>query len=54
MKGQKKSYCEAVAYIAWVVADENSKLNSVQGQPYQPNPAFIRDCSKTESWEKHR
>ena len=54
MRDKKKSYCETVAYIGWIVADENSKLNGVQGQPYQPNSAFIRDCSKTESWEKHR
>jgi outer membrane biosynthesis protein TonB len=54
MKEKKKSYCEAVAYIGWLVADENNKLNGVQGQPYQPNRAFIQDCSKTESWEKHR
>ena len=54
MKAKKKSYCEAVAYIGWLVADENNKLNGVQGQPYQPNKAFIQDCSKTESWEKHR
>jgi len=54
MKAQKKSYCEAVAYIGWLVADENNKLNGVQGQPYQPNRAFIQDCSKTESWDKHR
>lgn len=54
MKAKKKSYCEAVAYIGWLVADENNKLNGVQGQPYQPNKAFIQDCSKTESWDKHR
>ena len=54
MKARKKSYCEAVAYIGWLVADENNKLNGVQGQPYQPNRAFIQDCSKTESWDKHR
>jgi hypothetical protein len=54
MKEKKKSYCEAVAYIGWLVADENNKLNGVQGQPYQPNKAFIQDCGKTESWEKHR
>jgi hypothetical protein len=54
MKEKKKSYCEAVAYIGWLVADENNKLNGVQGQAYQPNKAFIQDCSKTESWDKHR
>lgn len=54
MKEKKKSYCEAVAYIGWLVADENNKLNGVQGPPYQANKAFIQDCSKTESWEKHR
>ena len=54
MKAKKKSYCEAVAYIGWLVADENNKLNGVQGQPYQLNKAFIQDCSKTESWDKHR
>jgi hypothetical protein len=54
MKEKKKSYCEAVAYIGWLVADENNKLNGVQGQPYQSNKAFIQDCSKTESWDKHR
>jgi hypothetical protein len=54
MKEKKKSYCEAVSYIGWLVADENNKLNGVQGQPYQPNKAFIEDCSKTGSWEKQR
>lgn len=54
MKENKKSYCEAVSYIGWLVSDENNRLNGVQGQPYQPNRAFIQDCSKTESWEKHR
>jgi len=53
-KAKNKSYCEAVAYTGWLVSDENSKLNGVQAQPYQPNMAFIQDCAKTQSWEKHR
>ncbi len=54
LKERKKSYCEAVSYIGWLVADENSKLNGVQGQPYQPDKASIQRCDKTNSWEKHR
>lgn len=53
-KAKKKSYCEAVAYIGWLVADENSKLNGVSGQPYHPDPGFLQSCGKTESWERHR
>ena len=54
MKAKKKSYCEAVAYIGWLVADENNKLNGISGEPYRPDRGFLQDCAKTESWEKHR
>jgi hypothetical protein len=54
LKTKKKTYCEAVAYVGWLVADENNKLNGVQGQPYRPDKAFLQNCAKTESWEKHR
>ena len=53
-KAKKKSYCEAVAYTGWLVADENSKLNGVQGQPYEPNKAFLQSCAKSHSWEKQK
>jgi len=54
LKNKKKSYCEAVAYTGWLVADENSKLNGVQGGPYHADKGFLQSCGKTESWEKHR
>jgi hypothetical protein len=52
LKDRKKSYCEAVSYTAWLVADENSKLNGLKGQPYQPDRASIQRCDKSRSWEK--
>lgn len=54
LKAKKKSYCEAVGYIGWLVADENYKLNGVKGQPYRPDKSFLQHCEKSESWEKHR
>jgi hypothetical protein len=53
LKERKKSYCEAVSYIGWLVADENSKLNGLQGQPYQPDKASVQRCDKSNTWEKH-
>jgi hypothetical protein len=54
LKSKGKSYCEAVSYIAWLVADENSKRNGVTGQPYKADPSFISHCAKSETWAKHR
>ena len=53
LKERKKSYCEAVSYIGWLIADENSKMNGVQGQPYRPDNAGIKRCEKSNTWEKH-
>lgn len=53
LKDRKKSYCEAVSYTGWLVADENSKLNALKGQPYQPDRASIQRCDKMNSWDKH-
>jgi hypothetical protein len=54
LKAKGKTYCEAVGYIAWLVADENNKRNRVTGQPYRPDKSFLQHCSKSETWEKHR
>jgi hypothetical protein len=54
LKAKGKTYCEAVGYIAWLVADENNKRNGVTGQPYRPDKSFLQHCSKSETWEKHR
>ena len=53
LKEKKKSYCEAVSYIGWLIADENSKMNGVQGQPYQLDKASVQRCDKSNTWEKH-
>ena len=54
LKARGKAYCEAVGYIGWLVADENSKLNGLAGQPYLPDKSFLQNCEKSENWEKHR
>src|SRR3984893_18164530 len=41
LKAKGKSYCEAIGYIAWLVADENSKRNGVTGQPIGPTNRFF-------------
>ena len=53
LKDSKKTYCEAVSYVGWLVADENTKLNGLKGQPYRPDKASIQRCEKTNTWEKH-
>jgi hypothetical protein len=53
-KAKGKSYCEAIGYIVWLIADENNKRNDVTGQPYRPDDSFIAHCAKSESWAKHR
>jgi hypothetical protein len=53
-KAKGKSYCEAIGYIAWLIADENNKRNGVTGQPYRPDKSFLAHCAKSESWAKHR
>jgi hypothetical protein len=53
LKDRRKSYCEAVSYIGWLIADENSKLNGLKGQSYQPDKASIQRCDKANTWEKH-
>jgi hypothetical protein len=53
LKDRQKSYCEAVSYIGWLIADENSKLNGLKGQSYQPDKASIQRCDKANTWEKH-
>jgi hypothetical protein len=54
LKAKRKTYCEAVSYVAWLVADENNKRNGVTGQPYRPDQSFLQHCSKSETWDKHR
>ena len=54
LKAKGKSYCEAFAYIAWLVADENNKRNSVTGRPYSADKSFLVHCAKSETWDKHR
>ena len=54
LKAKGKSYCEAIGYIAWLVADENSKRNAVTGQPYRADKSFLLHCAKSETWDKHR
>src|SRR4051794_28411918 len=51
LKEGKKSYCEAISYIGWLVADENSKLNGLKGHPYRADKASIQACAKTNTWE---
>ena len=54
LKAKGKSYCEAIGYIAWLVADENNKRNAVTGQPYRADKSFLLHCAKSETWDKHR
>jgi hypothetical protein len=54
LKAKGKTYCEAVGYIAWLVADENNQRNGVTRQPYRPDKSFLQHCSESETWEKHR
>jgi hypothetical protein len=53
-KAQGKSYCEAIGYIAWLVADENNKRNGVTGRAYSADKSFLLNCAKSETWDKHR
>ena len=53
-KAKGKSYCEALGYIAWLVADENSKRNGVTGQPYRADKSFLLHCARSETWDRHR
>ena len=53
-KAKGKSYCEAIGYIAWLVADENSKRNGVTGQPYSADKSFLQHCARSETWDRHR
>jgi len=52
LKERKKSYCEAVSYIGWLIADENSKMNGVR-TTLSPDNEGIKRCEKSNSWEKH-
>jgi len=53
-KAKGKSYFEAIGYIAWLVADENSKRNGVTGQPYRADKSFLLHCARSETWDRHR
>ena len=44
LKKNGKSDCEAIAYSAWLVANENSKLSGLSGEPYTPDRAFLKHC----------
>jgi hypothetical protein len=54
LKAKGKSYCEAIAYIAWLVADENNKRNGITGRPFSADKSFLVHCTKSETWDKHR
>jgi hypothetical protein len=54
LKAKGKNYCEAIGYIAWLVADENNKRNGVTGRPYSADKSFLQHCAKSETWDKHR
>jgi len=54
LKAKGKSYCEAIAYIAWLVADENNKRNGVTGRPYSADKSFLLHCTKSQTWDKHQ
>jgi hypothetical protein len=54
LKTKGESYCEAIGYIAWLVADENNKRNGVTGRTYSPDKSFLQHCAKSETWDKHR
>jgi hypothetical protein len=54
LKTKGKSYCEAIGYIAWLVADENGKRNGITGKPYRADKSFLLHCAKSETWDKHR
>ena len=41
-KAKGKSYCEAIGYIIWLVADENNKRNGVTGRPYRADKSTSR------------
>lgn len=47
LKKNGKSDSEAIAYSAWLVANENSKLSGLAGQPYTPDRAFLKHCEST-------
>jgi hypothetical protein len=46
MKGKGKTDCDATDYVGWIIANENSKLNGLTGQPYKPDKAFLLRCRK--------
>ena len=54
LKAKGKTYCEAIGYIAWLVADENNKRNGVTGRPYSADKSFLLHCAKSQTWDKHR
>jgi hypothetical protein len=47
LKKNGKSDCAATAYSVWLVANENSKLSGLAGQPYTPDRAFLKHCEST-------
>ena len=49
LKKNGKSDCEAIAYSAWLVVDENSKLRGLSGQPYTPDKEFLKHCESLQN-----
>ena len=52
LKKDGKSDCEAIAYSAWLVANENSKLAGVSGHAYTPDKAFLKHCESLNKGQK--
>ena len=52
LKKNGKSDCEAIAYSAWLVANENSKLSGLSGDPYRPDRGFLKHCESANKAQK--
>ncbi len=52
LKKNGKSDCEVIAYSAWLVVDENSKLHGLSGQPYTSDKAFLKHCESLQNDKK--
>jgi hypothetical protein len=52
LKKNGKSDCETMAYSAWLVANENSKLSGLSGEPYTPDRAFLKHCESAKKAQK--
>ena len=52
LKKDGKSDCEAIAYSAWLIANENARLSGVSGQAYTPDNAFLKHCESLNKGKK--